>query len=287
MDRIVTGTIFGGFARVAVISVRDAVNEEIRLHDLTPLTAAALGRAMTAGVYLGANLKDKDDSYSVSITGDGCIGGVCVAGDGNYTVRGYVSNPHADLPLKENGHLDVGKGIGQGFFSVIKDLGLKEPYTGKCELVSGEIAEDFASYLVKSEGINSAVALGVLTYREGCKSAGGIIVEALPGITEDMLFILEDIAGQFGNVSELLYQKTPEEIFEFYFGHLDAEVFPAHEIKVRCSCNNEKIEGVLTSLGEEECRNILKEQGKIEIFCHFCEKTYRFGEKEVDALWQK
>lgn len=287
MDRILTGTIFGGFARVAIITIKDAVNEEIKIHDLSPLSAAALGRTMTAGVYLGADLKNKEDSYSISVQGDGCIGGVVVAGCGDYTLRGYVANPHAELPLKGNGHLDVGKGIGKGTFTVCKDLGLKEPYNGTCELVCGEISEDFAEYLAKSEGINSAVALGVLTDKNGCRSAGGIIVQAMPGITEDMLFILEDIFSQFGAISSVLDEKTPEEIFDFYFRHLDGESFPPHEIVVKCSCGQEKIENALRSVGREECEKIIAERGEIEVSCHFCEKKYRYKKDDLERIWEK
>ncbi len=287
MDRILTGTIFGGYARVAIITIKDAVNEEIKIHNLSPLSAAALGRTMTAGAYIGANLKNKDDSYSLSIKGDGVIGGVIVAGKGDNTLHGYVVNPAADLPLKQNGHLDVGMGIGKGKMTVLKDLGLKEPYSGQIELVSGEIAEDFACYLNKSEGINSAVALGVLVDKTGCIGAGGIICEALPGIDENMLFMLEDIAGQFTNVSKLLSEKIPEEIFDFYFGHLDAEVFPSKELKVKCSCSERKIKNVLLGLGKKECDDILSEQGKIEINCRFCEKKYLYTKEKIEALWQK
>ncbi len=287
MDKIVTGTIFGGFARVAIISIKDAVNEEIKIHDLSPLSAAALGRTMAAGVYLGENLKSKEDSYSISVKGDGCIGGVVVAGNGDHTLRGYVANPYAELPLKGNGHLDVGKGIGSGTFTVCKDLGLKEPYNGTIELVTGEIAEDFAAYLAKSEGINSAVCLGVLVGSEGCRGAGGVIVQAMPGITEDMLFMLEDIVGQFGNVSSLLAEKTPEEIFDFYFSHLDSEVFSPSEISLRCSCSQEKIENALRSIGKSECEKIIAERGEIEISCHFCEKKYRFNKEEMEKIWKE
>ena len=287
MDRILTGTVFGGHARVAVITLTDAVNEEIKLHDLSPLSAAALGRTMTAGAYLGVNLKNKEDVFSISVKGSGCIGGVVVAGNGDGTLRGYVANPHAELPLKANGHLDVGQGIGPGTITVCKDLGLKEPYNGTCELVTGEIAEDFAEYLAKSEGISSAVALGVLNDKNGCRAAGGVIVEAMPGITEDMLVILEDVMSNFGAVSTVLSEKTPEEIFDFYFAHLDAEVFPAKELKVKCSCGQEKIENALISIGKEECENIIKEHGKIEVSCHFCEKKYVFTQDDVERIWGK
>ncbi len=287
MDSIVKGTLFNGFARVAIISIKDAVNEEIKIHDLSPLSAAALGRTMAAGVYLGANLKGKNDSYSITIKGDGCIGGVVVAGNGDYTLRGYVANPHAELPLKGNGHLDVGGGIGSGTMTVCKDLGLKEPYNGTVELVTGEIAEDFAEYLAKSEGVNSAVCLGVLVDKTGCVGAGGVIVQAMPGITEDMLFIIEDIISGFSAISSILAEKSPREIFDFYFSHLDGELLEEIPIKVQCSCNQQKIENALRSIGRKDCDEIIAERGSIEISCHFCEKKYIFNKEDIDKIWKK
>lgn len=287
MNVIKKGVFFGGKARVAIIDIKEIVNEEIKIHDLTPLSAAALGRTMAVGAYISNNLKNADSTFSVTVKGGGILGAVVVAGNGGNCIRGYIENPHGDLPLKSDGHLDVGGGIGkEGFITVIKDFGLKEPYMGRCELVSGEIAEDFTKYLHTSEGINSAVALGVRLDSDGCKAAGGIIVEALPGLSEDELFMTEDIMSNFTNVSEVLEKMNPEEIFNFYFSHLDAESYDEEEITLKCNCGKEKIENTLRSLGKEECREILKENGKIEILCHFCEKKYIYGEKEVEKLWE-
>ena len=186
MGKIIKTGIFNGFARVTFIDVTDVVNEEIKIHDLSPLCAAALGRTLAAGAYIGANLKAKDDAFSLTFSGDGPIGSVVVAGTPGY-IRGYVDNPAVELPTRIDGHLNVGAGVGKGYLTVVKDLGLKEPYVGRCELVTGEIAEDFAKYLLISEGVRSAVALGVQVTKDGCVAAGGIIAEALPGMTEDRL----------------------------------------------------------------------------------------------------
>lgn len=284
MNRIIKTGIFGGYARVSFIDVTDIVNEEIKIHGLSPLAAAALGRAMTAGAYIGANLKSESDAFSLTISGDGALGQIVVAGTEN-TVRGFVTNPDVELPLKADGHLDVGGGVGKGYISVIKDLGLKDPYVGRCELVSGEIAEDFVKYLFVSEGIKSAAAFGVKVNKDGCITAGGIVCEALPGITEDMLVILEDVMTNFKNVSDVMAEKSLEEIYDFYFSHLDGEIYAENEIELKCSCSKERIENMIRGMGKAECDEILAEMGKIEAVCHFCEKRYVYTEEDTEKLW--
>ena len=287
MNVIKKGIIFAGKARVAIIDIKDIVNEEIQIHGLSPLAAAALGRTMTAGVYISNNLKSKEATFSMTVNGGGELGSIVVAGNGGNTLRGYVTNPTVDLPLKENGHLDVGKGVGtDGFITVIKDFGLKEPYMGRCKLVTGEIAEDFTQYLFASEGIKSAVALGVRVDSNGCIGAGGVIVEALPGINDDEIFMLEDIMSNFINVSEILGEKSVEEIFGFYFSHLDSESYAPEEIFLKCNCSAERIENTLKSIGKQECEEIIEEVGKIEVACHFCEKRYIYDKEEVNKLWE-
>ena len=288
MNVIKKGVIFDGKARVAIIDIKDMVNEEIKIHDLSPLAAAALGRTMCAGAYISNNLKNADATFSITINGGCELGPIVVAGNGGNVIRGYVTNPHVELPLKENGHLDVGKGVGKdGFITVIKDFGLRDPYMGRCQLVSGEIAEDFTQYLFTSEGVHSAVALGVRMDGTGCIAAGGVIVEALPGLNDDELFMIEDIMTNFVNVSEVLQEKSAEEVFDFYFSHLNAEGYDKEEIKLECNCSEEKIISMMRSLGKKECDSILDEFGKIEFLCHFCEKRYVYGREEVDKLWQK
>lgn len=288
MDRILKGMIFNGKARVAIIDIKDIINEEIALHDLSPLAAAILGRSLTCGAYISTNLKMENAIFSMTINGGGEAGSVVIAGSSNNVIRGYVSNPSVDLPLKSDGHLDVGTAVGKdGFMTVIKDMGLKEPYVGRCELVSGEIAEDFAKYLYISEGIKSAVALGVKVDATGCIAGGGIIVEALPDIEEPMLFMLEDIMTNFVNVSEVLSQKSVEEIFEFYFSHLESEVFPVEEVTLKCTCSVERTEKTLIALGKKEIDEIMTLVGKVEMVCPFCSKKYTYNKEEINKLWDK
>lgn len=288
MGVIKKGLIFNGKARVAIIDVRDIVNEEIKIHNLTPVATASLGRTMTCGAYISNNLKNANATFSITVNGGGELGSIVVAGNGGNCIRGYVTNPNVDLPLKDNGHLDVGGAVGkEGFITVIKDFGLKEPYMGRCKLVSGEIAEDFVQYLFSSEGIHSAVALGVLVDKDGCVSAGGVIVEALPGLMEEELFMIEDVMSNFVSVSEILSKMSAQEIFDFYFSHLESESYVEEEITLKCNCSDDKIEHTLKCIGKSECDEILKEQGKIEIICHFCEKRYVYTNKEIDKLWQR
>ncbi len=287
MGRIMKCGLFDGYARLALIDLTDIVNEEIKIHDLSPLATAALGRSMLAGAYVGNNLKSDDNTYSITINGGGPLGPIVVAG-GYGKIRGYVTDNKVNLPLKQDGHLDVGGGVGKdGYISVVKDLGLKDPYVGRSELISGEIAEDFAKYLLISEGIRSAVAFGVKVNKDGCVTACGIVVEALPGITEDMLVMLEDVMSNFTALSDITEKKSIEEVYDFYFSHLDATVYETEEIVLKCNCSYERIENLVKSIGKSECEQIIAEQGKTEAVCHFCEKKYAFNKEDVEKLWDK
>lgn len=287
MDKIIKAVILDGMARVTAIETTEAVNESIRLHGMSPVSAAALGRTLTAGAYLGTNLKGKGSTFSLTVSGSGELGKIIVAGDSDGYIRGYVENPSLDLPLRlSDGKLDVGRAVGtMGDWTVVKDFGLKEPYVGRSELVSGEIAEDFATYLLRSEGIPSAVALGVLVDKSGCKASGGVIVEALPDADENAFVILEDIFRDFSNVSSVIAEKGLENLVDFYFGHLHAEVFPTLPLKLKCNCSKRKIDGIVRGLGKQEAKSILEEYGKLEVNCEFCGKTYAYGKRELDKLF--
>lgn len=287
MGRMMKCGLFDGYARLALIDLTDIVNEEIKIHDLSPLATAALGRSMLAGAYVGNNLKSDDNTYSITINGGGPLGTIVVAG-GYGNIRGCVTCNNVSLPLKQNGHLDVGGGVGKdGYISVIKDLGLKYPYVGRSELISGEIAVDFTKYLLISEGIRSAVAFGVKVNKDGCVTACGIIAEALPGITEDMLVMLEDVMKNFAELSDITEKKSIEEVYDFYFSHLNATVYETEEIVLKCNCSDEKMKNIVKCLGKSECEQIIAEQGKVEAACQFCEKKYVFYRKDVDKLWEK
>lgn len=287
MDKIIKAVLFGGKARVALIDTTETVNKAIKIHDLTPLAAAVLGRSLTVGAYIESNLKDETNKFNMIINGGGPIGKIYVTSDRVGTVKGLVENPQVDLPLRADGKLNVGGAVGlDGDLVIIKDLGLKEPYVGRSQLVSGEIAEDYNSYLFKSEGILNAVALGVLNDKDGCKAAGGIIIEAMPDADENMVVILEDIMTNFTNISALIAEKGIDEIGQYYFGHLDAEFFPEQTVQFRCDCWH-KVRRIIRSLGRKEVEEIMKEQGMLEIKCDYCRKNYVYTEKDLDYLFEE
>lgn len=287
MGRVIKAVIFGGKARVTAIEITDAVQTAIEKHGLSPLAAAALGRTMAAGAYIGANLKNPRDSYSVTVNGTGGLGKIVVAGDGEGHLRGFVSNSAFDAPIREtDGKIDVRRGVGtEGEIIVIKDLGLKENYVGRTELVSGEIGEDFAYYLYKSEGVKSAVALGVKVDKNGCVAAGGLIAEAMPDCTEDEIVVIEDIMSQMTDISTKLEERGAAGVVDFYFGHLDAEIFPEEPTGWRCSCSDERINGILKSIGKKEADAIIKDAGLIEIKCEFCNRIYTYDAESVNKIF--
>ncbi len=270
---------------VTVISAKDLVNKAVKAHDLSATATAALGRTLMAGAFMSNAFKDKGQRLSVTVNGGGGLGKIVVAGEYGGIVKGYVENPHFELPTR-NGKLDVGGAVGKdGYITVIKDLGLKEPYTGKTELVNGEIATDFAYYFTVSEQQPSAVALGVLVDKTGCTAAGGIFIQPLPGCSDAVITMLEDIASNFTHVSELFLNFTPDEIIENYFGQFDLHFLPDGKPKWQCRCSRKRLEKVVLSLGRAEAEDIVRTEGKIEIGCNFCNKKYVFTKEDVEALF--
>ena len=284
MDRLLKTLVFGGDVSVAVISNKDALNKAVKIHGLSPVAAAAFGRTMTACTFMASGLKNKTDKLYVTVNGDGAGGKITVCGDGNLFMRGAVDNPTADLPLKENGKLDVGGFVGKvGRITVVKSMGLKEPYTGSSKLVSGEIAEDFTAYYTFSEQMPTAMALGVLVGKNGkAIGSGGVIVQAMPGAKESSLIKAEEIIKSLTDVSRKIKDLGAEGLLKECFGETD---FQEYTPKYKCACNRKYVEGVVVSLGKTEAEDIIKAQGKIEINCEFCGKTYVFTEEDVKKLF--
>lgn len=284
MDRLLKTLVFGGDVSVAVISNKDALNKAVKIHGLSPVAAAAFGRTMTACTFMASGLKNKTDKLYVTVNGDGAGGKITVCGDGNLFMRGAVDNPTADLPLKENGKLDVGGFVGKvGRITVVKSMGLKEPYTGSSKLVSGEIAEDFTAYYTFSEQMPTAMALGVLVGKNGkAIGSGGVIAQAMPGAKESSLIKAEEIIKSLTDVSRKIKDLGAEGLLKECFGETD---FREYTPKYKCACNRKYVEGVVVSLGKTEAEDIIKAQGKIEINCEFCGKTYVFTEEDVKKLF--
>ncbi len=287
MDKIIRAVLLEKQARVAVIDTTETLKKAVEKHGLSPLAAAALGRTLTAGAYLGSNLKSDDAKFSLSIGGKGPLGRIVVAGDSKGHLRGFVDNPSFYVPHREtDGKIDVRAGVGtEGEIIVVKDLGLKEPYIGRTELVSGEIAEDFAMYLYKSEGVRSIVALGVLCDKTGVLSSGGVIAEALPDASENVLVIIEDVMSNMTQVSSLIKEKGAQEIFDFYFSHLDSEILAEDEICWQCTCSRERVASFIKGMGKKEATSVVKESGAIEAKCEFCSSVYSFGEDDVEQIF--
>ena len=286
MNEILKGVLFNGKARVTIINITDLVNESKKIHNMSSLATVTLGRTFVCGSYILSNLKNKTDSFTIIIKGDGPIGNICVSGNGENNIRGYVSNINLELPPKENGHFDVGGAVGHnGSFIVIKDLGLKESYHGTTQLVDGEIGLDFSNYLLKSEGIKNGVSVGVLMQKGVCLAAGGVIVEAMPGISEEELFILEDIMLNLPGASKLILEMGVDKIFDFYFSHLDAVNLGKTTVNLKCSCSKEKIYKTIKGLGKETFDDIIEKEGKIEVFCDFCSKNYIITKEDEKKIW--
>lgn len=284
MDKLLKSLIFNNEISLSVLDTTDMVNRAIKIHGLTPVTAAAFGRTITACSFMASGLKNQRDKLSVTVVGGGPIGKITVCGNGDLQMRGYVDNPFVDIPLKPNGKLDVSGAVGvNGRITVIKSMGIKEQYSGSSQIVSGEIAEDFTSYFAHSEQQPTAMALGVRIGVTGkCVGAGGVIMQPLPFTSEESLEKAEKLMQEFSNVSSLVEQFGAEGIMQKYFPDVEFnEYFP----KYKCLCSRKYLKGILVSLGKAEIEDILSKEQKIEIKCEFCGKNYVFTKEDTEKLF--
>lgn len=276
-----------GTIRVFVATTSNLVEKGRRIHNTTPTATAALGRTLTACVMMGIMMKGEKDTVSIQLRGDGPIRTILAVSNSKGEVKGYVGNPLVDLPLKSNGKLDVGGAVGKnGKIVVIKDIGMKEPYIGQSNLVSGEIAEDLTHYFAYSEQQPSAVNLGVLVDKDlSVKASGGYIVQLLPDTSEEDIDRLEKNIQNSEAISSLIARGLkPEDILQSVFGDFEMQVLEKKEIAFKCDCSREKVESALISLGEEEIKSMIEEDGKAEVVCHFCNKKYNFLEEDLKSL---
>ena len=286
-DQIIKFLAYDGKISVICASTTNMVEEARKIHDLSPVVTAALGRVITITALIGAEMKNKTDKLTIQIKGNGPIGKIVAVSDNYPHVKACLTNPVVDIPLNEFGKLDVGTAIGnQGFINVIKDIGLKEPYIGISPLTSGEIADDFANYFQTSEQRQTAVALGVLVDKNGVKASGGYIISAMPDATDEEISNVEKSIFQAGAMSKMLDQKLSlKEIAEKITGDkkikvIDASIEPVYE----CECNKEKFADSLITLGKEQLKELIEEDGKAEIKCQFCNKTYNFTKEELEKI---
>ena len=272
---------------ITVIESTELVEEARKIHDLTPTTTAALGRLLTAVALMGVELKNENDSISAQIKGNAPIGSMIAVSDKTPKVRAYIQNPHIELPLNEQGKIDVGGAVGkQGYLNIIKDIGLKEPYIGIVPLTSGEIAEDFARYFVESEQKNSAVSLGVLVNKEGVLRAGGYSIALMPDATDEIATKLEENIKNMPSISKMLDKNANlDEIAQQITGDSKLETIEENiKPKYECNCSSEKFEKGLISLGKTELEELIKTEQSIETVCSFCNKKYIFDKQKIEEL---
>ena len=282
-DAVLRGLICGGEVSLAVADTTELVNEAIRIHRLSPVCAAALGRTLTAATYMCSSLKEERGALSVTVKGGGPGGNIYVRGDKALHMRGYIEQPQVDLPPNARGKLDVGGCVGRdGYLSVVREDGEGQPFVGTTELVSGEIGEDFAAYFAYSEQLPTAIAVGVKIGTDNtCLGAGGVFMQPLPGAGEASIRFVEENIGRFAAVSSLLETRSAEQLWREYFGA--AQFYTLHPA-YKCSCGRNYIEGILAGMGAAELRSIIAEQGKITVHCHYCNTDYVFTPAETEQL---
>lgn len=287
MDHIVRAISSDGLVQAAAICSRDLTERARQIHKLLPVGTAALGRTLSAASLMGNALKGAGASLTLQIKGGGPLGTVLAVSDNLGNIRGYVTNPQVDIPLREDGKLDVGGAVGrEGTITVIKDLHMKEPYVGTIDLLGGEIAEDVAAYFVESEQIPTACGLGVLVDRDqSVKAAGGYLIQLLPGATEDTIVKVEGGIMAAGNVSAILDKDDdPEHMLRQVMSDFDLKILETCPVEYRCYCSRQRVERALISLGKDELQQILDEQGHCSMTCQFCDAVYDFSGDELKSL---
>ncbi|MBE6918862.1 MAG: Hsp33 family molecular chaperone HslO [Ruminococcaceae bacterium] len=286
-DRIVRAISSDGMVKAAAVCSRDLTERARQIHQTLPVGTAALGRTLAAASMMGNALKGQGSSVTLQFKGGGPLGTVLAVADPEGNVRGYVTNPGVDLPLRADGKLDVGAAVGsEGTLTVIKDLQMKEPYVGTIDLLGGEIAEDVAAYFVESEQIPTACGLGVLVDRDqSVRAAGGYLIQLLPGADEDTIIKVEGGIMAAGSVSAILDKDPdPENLLRTVMSDFDIRILESSEVSYKCYCSRERVERALISLGVEELEGILREQGSCQLTCQFCDEVYDFSGEELQAL---
>ena len=286
MDYMIRGTAADDMVRVFAVTTRDTVEKARQIHNTSPVATAALGRLLSAGAMMGPMMKGDKDLMTLRIKGDGPIGGITVTADSKGNVKGYPENPNVLIHAKPNGKLDVSGAIGKGYLTVIRDLGLKEPYVGQVELVSGEIAEDMTYYFTTSEQIPSSVGLGVLLDKANfVKQAGGFIVQLMPGVKDEIISVIENNLSGINSVTSMLDSgMTPEDIAAFLMNGLDFKILEKTPVGFNCGCSRERMAKAVISLGEKEIQEMIDDGEPIELNCQFCKGSYEFSVDELKEM---
>ena len=286
MDYIVRATAAGGQIRAFAANTHDMVERARTIHDTTPVASAALGRLLTAGAMMGIMMKGDRDLLSITIKGDGPIGGLTVTADAHGNVKGFPYNPDVPVLISKKHKLDVGAALGNGVLTVVKDLGLKEPYSGQIDLQSGEIGDDLAYYFMISEQIPSSVGVGVLVDTDdSILQAGGFIIQLMPDAEEETIAQLEKNLTGVHSVTVMLTEGlSPEQILEKLLGNLGLEINETLPARYQCNCSRERVTKALISLGEKELRSLAEEGKPVTLHCDFCKSDYTFEVDENRAL---
>lgn len=286
-DHILRVTALDGMIRAFFITDRDTVEYARKAHNTSPVVTAALGRLMTGALMMGADMKGEEDTVTLRVEGDGPIKGMTVVADSKGNVKGFPMEPLVIIPANDKGKLDVGGAVGKGTLSVIKDMGMKEPYTGQVPLISGEIAEDLTYYFAASEQIPSSVALGVLMNKENTvRRAGGFMIQLMPGADEDVLSRLEERLASMKSVTACLDEGMgPEDIMRLLLSDMEPEINDRLPVRFKCSCSREKMENAIISIGRKDLKSLIDEGEPVEAVCHFCGTRYRFDMPELRQLW--
>lgn len=303
MSKVITAIDKSGSFSVSLAITTDMVEKARRIHETTPLATAALGRVLTGAGLMALLLKSEENKLTVQFKGDGPAKQILATAYGDGRVKGYISNPAVDLPLRPDNHLDVGGAIGIGELTVIKDLGMKEPYIGKIALVSGEIADDLTAYYYISEQQNTSVALGVKIAKDlSVLCSGGMIIKMLPGASEESVSALEEMLGKMpplttviekvllrsaGKSEEGILSDLLEEIFRDMPEEFTVEKLDMKEIHWECDCSEERLEQVLMTIGKKDLKEIIDEDGQAELVCQFCRKKYFFDREHLEKIYQQ
>ena len=288
-DYLVKALAYEGFVRAYAVNATETVGEAQERHDTWNTSSAALGRTMIGALMLGAMLKG-EDKMTVKIEGNGPAGAIVVDSNGKGEVKGYIKNPHISLPLNEIGKIDVRGAVGtEGMFTVTKDLGLKEPFSGQTPIVSGEIGEDFTYYLAVSEQIPSAVGVSVLVDTDdSIKIAGGFMIQIMPGASDEIIDQIEVRLKETARISTLLDEgQTPEEILQNLLGTDDVEFLETMPVQFKCDCSKEKFASAIITLGAEQIQELIDQDHGAEAVCAFCNNKYEYSEADLNELKQE
>ena len=285
-DTLVRAIADNAQIRAFAIRTTEMTETARKAHDTSPVVTAALGRLMSGAAMMGSMLGEEDELLTLQVDGDGPVGGLVVTADGHGSVKGYAKNPQAMCPASAAGKLDVGRIVGNGYLTVIKDMGMEEPYNSRIELVSGEIGDDLAQYFASSEQIPSGVGLGVLMNKDNTvRCAGGFIIQLMPFASEECVTGLEKALSEVRSVTALLDRGlTPEEMLREILKDVDVEITDTREVAFRCNCTRDRVERVLLSMGKTQLEELAADGEDVELNCQFCNTDYEFSPQEIREI---